>query len=250
MKLLRYPLRTLLLWAFELAIAAAAVSTVAVALLAVVPPPTTAFMIQDRFAHIAAGKPSHIAHTWKSWREISPQLMLAVIAAEDQRFPQHSGFDLRAIEQAAQHNRRGGTVRGASTLTQQVAKNLFLSSSRSYLRKGVEAAFTALIELLWSKLRILEMYVNVVQFGDAIYGAEEASRRFFSKPASRLTASEAALLAAVLPNPELLHADRPSGYVRKRQRWILSQMAGLGGTSFLRHVSPMLTASSAESASP
>lgn len=238
--LIRRPLRHLIGRLVQAALAAAVVTVAAIAILGVLPPPTTAFMLQDRCAHVAAGRPSAIDHTWKSWREIAPELMLAVVAAEDQRFPEHSGFDLHAIERAAQHNRRGGSVRGASTLTQQVAKNLFLWPGRSYLRKGLEAGLTVLLELCWSKQRILEVYVNVAQFGDAIYGAEAASNRFFSKPACRLTAAEAALLAAVLPDPESLHADRPSGYVKKRQRWILSQMTALGGVSFLRRIAPGL----------
>lgn len=250
MALIRRPLQRLLSWTVQSVLVAAVAAVAVVALLGVVAPPTTAFMFQDRIARFGAGRPAAIAYTWKSWREISPELLLAVIAAEDQRFPSHWGFDLHAIEKAAEHNRRGGSVRGASTLTQQVAKNLFLWSGRSYLRKGIEAWLTAMLELCWSKLRILEVYVNVAEFGDAVYGAEAASRRFFSKPARLLTASEAALLAAVLPDPRSLHVDRPSVYVRRRQRWILSQMTGLGGPSFLRRVSPLLSASREGSGSP
>ncbi len=245
-----HPLRRVLAWIMQVLLAVTAVSAAVVEILGVLPPPTTAFMLQDRFSHVAEDRPSKIAYTWKSRQEISPQLLLAVIAAEDQRFPEHSGFDLRAIEQAADHNRRGGSVRGASTLTQQVAKNLFLWPGRSYFRKGVEAGLTMLLELCWTKLRILEVYANVAEFGDRIYGAEAASRRFFSKPASQLTAEEAALLAAVLPDPESLRVDQPSGYVKKRQRWILSQMKRLGGTSFLRRISPTFSACCAASGSP
>ncbi|MBI5506167.1 MAG: monofunctional biosynthetic peptidoglycan transglycosylase [Deltaproteobacteria bacterium] len=247
---MRRPLRRLLAWTVQSVLLVSVAATALVAILAVLPPPTTAFMLQDRVTRFGASRSSAIAYTWKSWREISPQLLIAVIAAEDQRFPEHWGFDLQAIEKAAEHNRRGGSVRGASTLTQQVAKNLFLWSGRSYLRKGVEAGLTALLETGWSKLRILEVYVNVAQFGDAVYGADAASRRFFAKPASRLTAAEAALLAAVLPDPESLHVDRPSVYLRRRQRWILAQMTGLGGPSFLRRVSPLLSASREGSGSP
>lgn len=235
----------LLRWVWKPALALVVLTTAAVAVLAVVPPLTTAFMIHDRLLHATGtGAPTEaprkLEYRWKSYREISPELLLAVIAAEDQRFPDHSGFDLKAIERAARHNRDGGSIRGASTLSQQVAKNLFLWPGRSYLRKGLEAALTLLLESCWSKLRILEVYVNVAEFGDRTYGAEAASRRFFSKPARELSASEAAMLAAVLPNPEGLHADRPSAYVRRRQQWILGQMKSLGGTAYLRRISPRL----------
>jgi len=210
---------------------AVAAATLVLALLSVVPVPTTAFMIGSAVSRGAA-----VDYDWTPVAQISPHLLVAVIAAEDQRFADHRGFDFEAIEKAAQHNSRGGTVRGASTISQQVAKNLFLWSGRSYVRKGLEAAVTAMIETMWSKRRILEVYVNVAEMGDGVFGAEAASRRFFRKPAASLTASEAALLAAVLPNPTDYRADAPSGYVKRRQQWILKQMRALGGEAWLERL--------------
>jgi monofunctional biosynthetic peptidoglycan transglycosylase len=167
--------------------------------------------------------------------DISPQMALAVMAAEDQKFPDHWGFDVAAIEKAFSHNERRPTrIRGASTLSQQTAKNLFLWDGRSWLRKGLEAGLTSGIELVWTKRRILTVYLNIVEFGDGVFGVEEASRRYFNKPAKRLTASEAALLAAVLPNPHRFKANAPSGYVIQRQQWIMRQMRQLGGEGFLK----------------
>jgi monofunctional biosynthetic peptidoglycan transglycosylase len=167
--------------------------------------------------------------------DISPQMALAVMAAEDQKFPDHWGFDVAAIEKALSHNEKRPTrIRGASTLSQQTAKNLFLWDGRSWLRKGLEAGLTSGIELVWTKRRILTVYLNIVEFGDGVFGVEEASQRFFHKPAKRLTAAEAALLAAVLPNPHRFRADAPSGYVAQRQQWIMRQMRQLGGEGFLK----------------
>lgn len=175
-------------------------------------------------------------YRWEPLERISPHAALAVIASEDQLFPFHDGFDLKSIREAVQASERGKRLRGASTISQQVAKNLFLWSGHSFFRKGLEAWFTILIEALWPKERTLEVYLNIAQFGKGIYGVEAASQRFWHHPAARLSSSEAALLAAVLPNPRLLHADRPSAYVLSRQDWILSQMRGLGGSSYLQAV--------------
>jgi monofunctional biosynthetic peptidoglycan transglycosylase len=171
-----------------------------------------------------------------AWDAISPYAGIAVIASEDQRFAEHWGFDLDSIQDAIEEREGGGRSRGASTISQQVAKNLFLWPGRSWLRKGLEAYFTVLIELLWSKQRILEVYLNVAQFGDRIFGVDAASRRFFGKRASALSAREAALLAAVLPNPVRMRADDPSPYVRERARWIQRQMQSLGGPGYLREI--------------
>ncbi len=161
---------------------------------------------------------------------------MAVIAAEDQQFPFHAGFDFKSIREAVRHNADSRRVRGASTISQQVAKNLFLWSGRSYLRKGLEAGLTVLIEWLWPKERILEMYLNLAQFGRGTYGVEAAAQRYFHKRARQLRRTEAALLAAVLPNPVRMRVEAPSAYVRSRQAWILGQMAGLGGTAFLNEL--------------
>lgn len=203
------------------------------------PVPFTSFMLRDRITAMAAQEPGYrYAHDWVSWEAISPHAALAVIAAEDQKFPAHSGFDLESIDQALTDARRGRRLRGASTISQQVAKNMFLWPGQSWLRKGLEAGFTVLIELLWPKRRILEVYLNSAEFGRGVWGVEAASQRFFGKPASRLDRQEAALLAAVLPNPRRLRADAPSAYVRARQRWILAQMAMLGGPRYLETLGP------------
>jgi len=203
---------------------------VALVVLRWVPPPTTSFMILRRLAHPT----EELRYDWVPWEQISPQAKLAVVASEDQTFPNHSGFDQEATERVLTRWWRGESTRGASTITQQVAKNLFLWPGRSVLRKGLEAGLTVVIELLWPKRRILEVYLNVAELGPGTFGVEAASRHFFRKDASRLSASEAALLAVVLPNPDRLHVDRPSAYVLRRRSWVLRQMSRLGGTAYLR----------------
>ena len=205
-----------------------------VLLLRFIPVPISALMVQRRIESWFSHKPYTSRHDWVSLEEIAPSMGVAVIAAEDQNFPDHFGFDWKAIEKAYVHNEHSRRKRGASTVSQQTAKNLFLWESRSWLRKGFEAYFTLLLEMEWSKKRILEVYLNIVEFGDGVYGVEAASRTYFGKPASRLRPSEAALLAAVLPNPHAYHAGSPSGYVRGRQAWILRQMAALGGPGLLK----------------
>lgn len=200
-------------------------------------PLTTSFILQRKVAvHLAGGRAADVAYRWVSWQEISPEVGVAVVAAEDQLFPEHLGFDVESIKDALAEREHGGRVRGASTISQQAAKNLFLWPGRSWLRKGLEAWFTVLIETTWPKRRILEVYVNVAQFGDDTFGVGAAAERFFAKSASEITAGEAALLAAVLPNPKRLHVDRPSRYVRQRQRWIRGQMRMLGGPEYLRGI--------------
>jgi monofunctional biosynthetic peptidoglycan transglycosylase len=189
------------------------------------PVPTTAFMLQD-------DEPV-LRHEWVSWAKISGHVAVAVIAAEDQKFPVHDGFDFNAIDQALDDAGRGRRQRGASTISQQVAKNLFLWPGHSWARKGLEAWFTILIEALWPKQRILEVYLNSAEFGRGIWGVEAASRKYFGKPAALLTQREAALLAAVLPSPKRMNAANPSAYVQRRQDWILNQMRRLGGTRLL-----------------
>jgi len=188
-------------------------------------PPASAFMMQAR----AEG--AEIQHQWVAWSEISPHLPIAVVAAEDQKFPEHRGFDTESIRSALEA--QGSKGRGASTISQQVVKNLYLWPGRSWARKGIEAYLTLFVELLWPKQRILEVYLNLAEFGPGIFGAESASEEFFGKPASRLTAREAALLAAVLPSPKRMSPGRPSPYVEKRVDWILRQMEQLGGAAYL-----------------
>jgi monofunctional biosynthetic peptidoglycan transglycosylase len=195
-------------------------------------PPTSAFMLRDRVRHLGV-EDYRFRHEWRDFDEISRNAALAVIAAEDQRFLEHDGFDFKQIDKALKDRERGRRVRGASTISQQVAKNLFLWPGQSWIRKGLEAGITVLIELTWDKRRILEIYLNVAEFGRGTWGVEAASQRYFGKPAAKLNRSQAALLAAVLPNPIRYRADAPSGYVRKRQAWIERQMRALGGTAFL-----------------
>lgn len=195
-----------------------------------VPLPTSSFMLQQSYAAWQDPRRHRdVRYWWLDWEKIPGEAALAVIAAEDQRFPDHWGLDLHELRLAIAQ--RG--ARGASTITQQVAKNLFLWSGRSYTRKALEAGIALLLEALWPKQRILEVYLNIAQFGDGIYGLNAASRKFFYRDAHKLTASQCALLAAVLPNPVLYRVDRPSSRVRRSQRWILQQMRQLGGVSYL-----------------
>lgn len=200
-------------------------------------PATTSFILQRKVSElIAGGDARSVAHRWVDWDAISPYAGIAVIASEDQRFSEHWGFDLDSIQDAIEERQSGGRVRGASTITQQVAKNLFLWPGRSWVRKGLEAYLTVLIEMFWPKRRILEVYLNIAQFGDRTFGVAAASRQFFGKRASALSAREAALLAAVLPNPVRLRADDPSPYVIERAGWIQRQMQSLGGPGSLRGI--------------
>jgi monofunctional glycosyltransferase len=202
----------------------------------------SAFMADAALEASRLGKAKYRTdYRWVDLERISQHAAVAVIAAEDQYFPFHTGFDLKSIREAIRHNeaqakRRRPRIRGASTITQQVAKNLFLWSGRGYVRKGLEAYFTLLIELSWPKERILEVYLNVAQFGDGIYGVEAASQRFFRKSGSQLSSYEAATLAAVLPNPITFKVQAPSQYVVKRRDWILGQMRGLGGPAYLKEL--------------
>ena len=207
-----------------------------IALFSVMPVPFSAVMVERQLSAWLSGDFGYVAHSdWVSMDEISPWMGLAVIAAEDQKFPEHWGFDVSAIEKALAHNERNeNRIRGASTLSQQTAKNLFLWDGRSWVRKGFEAGLTLGMETVWSKKRILTVYLNIAEFGDGVFGVEAAAQRYFHKPASRLSLSEAALLAAVLPNPLRFKANAPSGYVRSRQAWIMRQMRQLGGESFMR----------------
>jgi len=193
------------------------------------PPPTSAFMLyrhyEDLVTHFSF---KAISYRWVSSKNISPSAAAAVMASEDQHFPEHYGFDLDSIQSSIDNYKDGGKLRGASTISQQVAKNLFLTPAKSFLRKGIEAWFTLLIETLWSKERILEVYLNIAEFGDHLFGIEAASQRYFGVSAKRLNNTQAALLAATLPNPHLLRANRPSNYLLRRQRWILRQMSNLG----------------------
>jgi len=177
-------------------------------------------------------KEAHLAKDWVSFDRISPHMVQAVVAAEDQKFLDHFGFDTEAIKKALEGNKAGKNVKGGSTISNQTAKNVFLWPGRNYLRKGLEAYFTLLIEVFWSKERIMEVYLNVIEMGDGIYGVEAASQTFYKKPAAELSKSEAAMIAAVLPNPRRWSPTKPTGYNYQRQSWILRNMNNLGPVKF------------------
>lgn len=201
-----------------------------------VPIPFSAYMVQQKIDHLFSGDWRYqVNYSWVPLSQISPNMQLAVIAAEDQKFPQHWGFDFNAIEKALRHNEKSKRIRGGSTISQQTAKNLLLWHGQSWLRKGLEVPATMMLEGLWSKERILEVYLNIAEFGDGIFGVEAASRYYFKKPAKNLSASEAALLAAVLPNPHIYKVNRPSALVAKKQHWIQNQMHQLG-QSYLKQL--------------
>ncbi len=213
----------------------AAASVLQVVALRFVDPPFSAFMLGRQVEAWGAGDWSfRVAYDWRDLGEISPSLPVAMVAAEDQNFARHRGFDFKAIEKARVNNAKGRKVRGASTVSQQVAKNLFLWQGRSWVRKGIEAWYTLLIELLWPKSRILEVYANIAEFGDGIYGAQAASRSYWRKDASRLSLAESARLAAVLPSPRRYSVARPGPYVQRRANWIQRQVRQIGGAGYLQ----------------
>ncbi len=204
-----------------------------------VDPPVSMVMVEHRLQAWARGDSGfRLRQEWRDFDRIAPALPLAVIASEDQNFAIHHGFDLEAIERAREERARGGRLRGASTISQQTAKNVFLWSGRSWVRKGLEAWYTVLMELLWPKQRILEMYVNVAEFGDGVYGAQAAARTFFGKDADVLSNAEAARLAAVLPSPRRYSAASPGPYVQRRTGQIQRQMRQIGGEAYLQQLTP------------
>jgi len=194
-----------------------------------VPIPVTILQLTRCVQQIQNDKPLKLQKDWEPIENISNRLQLAVVCSEDQKFPHHNGFDIEAIEKALKRNKKGKKLRGASTISQQTAKNVFLWEGRTWFRKGLEVYFTGLIELLWGKERILEVYLNVIEMGDGIYGAQAASRAYFKKDAKNLSRQEAALLVAVLPSPRKYSVTRPGPYMYKRQAWVLGQMSQWGG---------------------
>lgn len=202
------------------------ISILSVALFKFVNPPVTSVMALDFLESLFEGKKAQIVKEWKSYDEISPAVFQAVIAAEDARFLRHDGIDWKAVEEARKYNERhkGKKLRGASTISMQTAKNVFLCHSRSYVRKAFEAYFTVLIEAVWGKKRILEVYVNIVEVGDGIYGFPAAGKRFFNREADKINRNQAALIAAVLPNPKRWNPARPTNYIQRRRSTILARM--------------------------
>jgi monofunctional biosynthetic peptidoglycan transglycosylase len=238
--------RRLLRYAGIVALSWVALSWLVVFVLRFVPPWTSAVMMERQLDALIHGeKDFHLQHHWVPWSRISPWVPIAMVAGEDQKFPFHHGFDFHSIQTAIDAADDGRRLRGASTISQQTAKNLFLWNGRSFVRKGLEAYFTVLLEVTWPKQRILEVYMNIAQLGDGIYGVGAASDAFFHESPAQLGPTQAARLAAVLPSPDRFRADRPSGYVIERSRWIEQQMDQLGGPGYLKsHQPPRDTAAS------
>ena len=227
-------LRKIWKWTKRAVIAFFVLSILSTAAFRFIPVPVTPLMLIRSVEQIADGQFPVIKKDWVPLKEMSSNIVLAVIASEDQKFAEHFGFDFEAIEKVVKQNeklkKRGKPIKGGSTISQQCAKNVYLFPQRSYLRKGLEVYFTFLIELIWSKKRIMEVYLNVIEMGDGIYGVQAASKTYFKKDARNLTSAEAALIAAVLPNPRKWNAGKPNGYINKRKNWILRQMGHLRGT--------------------
>lgn len=214
-------------WRFFSYVALAFIATTL--LLRILPVPFSSYMAQQKIGHILQGQFHYNIHyQWVNIDNIAWTMQLAVIAAEDQQFPNHSGFDWNSIERALKHNKTSKRIRGGSTISQQTIKNLYLWHGQSWLRKGLEVPMTVALEFLWSKQRILEVYLNIAEFGPGIFGVEAASQHYFKKSAKQLTQQEAALLAAVLPNPIIFKVSSPSSYVKRKQAWIIKQMNLLG----------------------
>lgn len=210
-------IKKLIIWFFVL-------SVFSVILFRFIPVPVTPLMLSRSVENGF----SDWKHTWIPIEEISSNLPLAVIASEDQNFLKHNGFDYEAIEKAIEHNKKGKRKRGASTISQQTAKNVFLWEGRSWIRKGFEVYFTFLIEIFWSKERIMEVYLNSIEMGNGIYGAEAASQYWYKKSAKKLTQREAAGIAAILPNPRKFKASNSSSYIESRKNHIIRQMGFIG----------------------
>lgn len=221
MSKVKWFLLKVLLWFFGLSIAF-------VVLFKFVPVPFTPLMVIRYFENTVAGKENHFSHNWEPIEKISKNLQKAVIASEDGTFLTHNGFDFIAMQKAYKSNERGRKVRGGSTISQQTAKNVFLWQGRSYLRKGLEAYFTVLIELIWGKERIMEVYLNSIEMGDGVYGAYAATEHWYRRDASSLTMQQAAGIAAILPNPRKFKATSSSSYINNRKTKIVRIMRQIG----------------------
>ncbi|MFH1121355.1 MAG: monofunctional biosynthetic peptidoglycan transglycosylase [Bacteroidota bacterium] len=209
------------------------VSTIAVTILfRFIPPPLTPLMLIRAGGHAFQGEEMKLAKDWVRLKHISPNMVQAVVASEDNNFMKHYGIDFDAIKKARELNKRSKVLRGASTISQQTAKNVFLWPDRSWFRKGLEVYFTGLIEIFWGKRRIMEVYLNVIEMGDGIYGVEMASQLYFSKPASNLSKEEAALIAAVLPNPRRWSPAAPTSYIQRKQQRIIRAMSRIEKVEF------------------
>lgn len=213
-----------------------ALSLALVVLFKFIPPLYTPLMTARSLQALFSGDEAHIYYEWTPYDKISSEAAIAVVASEDQNFPNHAGFDWEGIRQAFKYNQKRKRTRGGSTISQQVAKNVFLWNNRSYVRKAVEAYFTVLIEVIWGKERILEVYLNVAEMGNQTFGVQAASRRYFGQSAHQLTRRQAATLAAVLPNPRRFSAQKPSSYIQKRASFISRQVRALGGPTYLKEL--------------
>ena len=194
-----------------------------------VPVPITPLMV---IRYFEKDSPKILKHDWEPIENISKNLQLAVICSEDQNFLKHNGFDIKAIEKAYENNKKGKRIKGGSTISQQTAKNVFLWPQRSWFRKGLETYFTFLIELFWSKERIMEVYLNTIEMGNGIYGAEAAAQHWFKKPASKLSKVEASAITAILPNPRKYKANPVTNYIASRKNWIMRQMNFYGALNY------------------
>ena len=226
-------LKSLFVYILYISIAFISLTVLVVFIFKWIDPPTTAF-IQSKSSTGLFASVDEYNYEWKSIEKVSPYFPLAVVSSEDQAFFDHSGFDFNQIQKAMDDIEKGKRFRGASTITQQTAKNLFLWEDQSLIRKGFEAYFTVVIELLWSKKRILEVYINICELGNDIYGVEAASQHYFNKPSERLNQPEAALLATVLPSPLKRNASAPSDYMLIRRDRIIGQMNNLGGKELIK----------------
>lgn len=228
------PLRRVFRVLTQVGVGLVSLSVVLVLTLRWMDPPASAFMLRHAWNLWRLERaPPYYHHVWVPWDGIAPAVRLAAIAGEDQRFPTHRGFDFTEMRLAWEEHRAGGRLRGASTITQQAAKNLFLWPARGWVRKLIEAWFTLLMELFWPKERILEVYLNIVQIGPGTYGVGAASLRYFNRPANELTMREASLLIGVLPAPGTFRLDQPSPRLERRAAWISDQATRLGGTRYL-----------------
>lgn len=214
--------RTFFRWALAAAFWFVVLSVLWVGLLGVVDPPVTWVMAQQ------SNEQEEFSRVQADIRDIARNLPLSIIASEDQRFMTHNGFSWEAMKKALERNKTAKRIKGGSTISQQTAKNVFLWPGRTYVRKALEAWFTVLMELLWTKERILEVYLNVAEMGKGVFGAEAAAQHCFDRPASKLTREQSALITATLPAPRRFNCSRPSGYIRKRQQWVLRQMYNVG----------------------
>lgn len=220
--------RKILRWIWKAMLWFFGLSILSVIIFKWLPIPFTPLMVTRIIEFKLEGKDAIYSHKWVPLEDISPNLQKAVIASEDGNFLKHNGFDFEAIQKAFKNNSKGGRIKGGSTISQQTAKNVFLWQGRSYIRKGLEAYFTVLIELIWGKERIMEVYLNSIEMGNGVYGAQEAARHWYSKTATNLTPREAAGIAAILPNPRKFKASNSSSYINRRKVKIMRVMRYVG----------------------